>query len=164
MDETPQYNQALYLDQSQPNTPASPLYADPQINNAPGVTINTKNIGSGLKWDGTTLSATSTGERFVAVTQSATPAINTDNMDIASITGLGQAITSFSTNLSGTPTAGQYLMIQITDNGTARAITWGASFASTTILLPTTTVISTLLRIGLQWDTVAAVWECIAVA
>lgn len=102
--------------------------------------------------------------RFVTTTQSATPTINTDNTDISSITALAQAITSFTTNLTGTPSAGDYLQIQITDNGTARAITWGAKFASTTVTLPTTTVISTLLRVGFQWDTVAAVWQCIAVA
>lgn len=102
--------------------------------------------------------------RFVSVTQSATPTINTDNTDIASITGLAQAITSMTTNLSGSPVAGDYLMVQITDNGTARAITWGASFAATTIALPTTTVISTLLRVGFQWDTAASKWQCIAVA
>lgn len=102
--------------------------------------------------------------RFVVTTQSATPTINTDNTDIASITGLAQAITSFTTNLSGTPVAGDYLQIQITDNGTARAITWGASFVATTVSLPTTTVISTLLRVGFQWDTVSAKWQCIAVA
>jgi len=32
------------------------------------------------------------------------------------------------TNLSGTPTNFQSLIIRIKDNGTARAITWGASF------------------------------------
>ncbi len=43
-------------------------------------------------------------KRVSTVTQSATPTINTDNMDVASITGLAQAITSMTTNLSGTPT------------------------------------------------------------
>lgn len=100
--------------------------------------------------------------RFVTVTQSATPAINTDNTDIASITGLAQAITSMTSSLTGTPVTGDYLMVQITDNGTARAITWGASFASTTVSLPTTTVISTLLRVGFQWN--GSLWQCIAVA
>jgi len=32
------------------------------------------------------------------------------------------------TNLSGTPTNFQSLIIRIKDNGTARAITWGDSF------------------------------------
>lgn len=69
-------------------------------------------------------------KRVVTITQSATPTINTDNGDIFQITGLGQAITSMSTNLSGSPNEGDMMMIQITDNGTARAITWGASFVS----------------------------------
>lgn len=102
--------------------------------------------------------------RFVTTTQAAAPAINTDNTDISSITALAQAITSMTTNLTGTPVAGDMIMIQITDNGTARAITWGAKFASTVNgTLPTTTVISTLLRVLFQWDTVAAVWQCIGV-
>ena len=101
-------------------------------------------------------------KRLVAVTQSATPSINTDSMDIASITGLAQAITSMSTNLSGTPNNGDMLMIQITDNGTARAITWGASFAATNIALPGTTVASTLLRVLLQYNSATSHWECVA--
>lgn len=102
--------------------------------------------------------------RFVTTTQSATPAINTDNTDIASITALAQAITSMTSSLTGTPSAGDYLMVQITDNGTARAISWGTSFESTTVTLPTTTVISTLLRVGFQWNATASKWDCIAVA
>jgi len=98
-------------------------------------------------------------KRVITTTQSATPAINTDNTDISSITGLAQAITSMTTNLSGTPVTGDYLMIQITDNGTARAITWGASFASTTVTLPTITVISTMLRVGFEWN--GSLWQCI---
>lgn len=39
------------------------------------------------------------------------------------ITALAAAITSFTTNLSGTPTTGQKLIIRIKDDGTARAIT-----------------------------------------
>lgn len=69
-----------------------------------------------------TLSSTSTltnkrvSKRVTVTTQSATPTINTDNGDIFQITGLAQAITSFTTNLSGTPVAGDMMMIQITDS------------------------------------------------
>jgi len=111
-----------------------------------------------------TLSNKRRTRRAVPVTQSATPTINSDNMDIAQITGLAQAITSMSTNLSGTPNAGDLLEIQITDNGTARAITWGTSFASTTVSLPTTTVISTRLRVLLEWNATSSTWDCVAVA
>lgn len=102
--------------------------------------------------------------RVVAVTQSATPAINTDNMDIASITGLAQAITSMTSSLTGTPVAGDFLIIEITDNGTARAITWGASFEASTVALPTTTVLGVKLTVGFIWNAATSKWRCVAVA
>lgn len=106
-------------------------------------------------------------KRVVVVTQSATPTINTDNGDIFQITGLAQAITSLTTNLSGTPVDGEMIELQITDNGTARAITPGSSFANGGLVsFPSTTVISTMLRILLQYQTTASLnkWVVIAVA
>ncbi len=103
--------------------------------------------------------------RDTVVTQSATPTINTDNTDVAHITGLAQAITSMTTNLSGTPVEGDTLRIDITDNGTARAITWGTSFeASGNVALPTTTVISTRLDVGFVWNSVTSKWRIVAVS
>lgn len=117
---------------------------------------------------GTTATQTVTNKRITrrvtATTQSATPAINTDNMDVSNITGLAQAITSMTTNLTGTPVNGDLLEIRITDNGTARAITWGTSFASTTATLPATTVISTMIRTLLEWNSTTSKWECLAVS
>jgi len=103
-------------------------------------------------------------KRVVTTTQSATPTINTDNWDIFTITWLAQAITSFTTNLSWTPTAEQMMIINITDNWTARAITWWTSFEASTVALPTTTVISTLLKVWFIWNTVTSKWRCVAVA
>ena len=100
--------------------------------------------------------------RVVAVTQSATPSINTDSTDVASITGLAQAITSV--GVTGTPVDGDLLMIRITDDGSARAISWGSSFEASTVALPTTTVASTMLVIGFMWNTATSKWRCIAVA
>lgn len=102
--------------------------------------------------------------RVVAVTQSATPAIDTDNCDIAKITALAQAVTSFTTNLTGTPNDGDVLVLYITDSGTNRALTWGAKFTSTTISLPTTTSAGVTLRVFLMWSGPASVWECTGVA
>lgn len=121
--------------------------------------------GTVVMRDGTT---TLTNKRITArtgtVTSSATPTINTDNVDFYSITALAAAITSFTTNLSGTPTEGQTLWIAITDDGTARAITWGASFESSTISLPTTTLISTRLDVAFIWNTVTSKWRCVGKA
>lgn len=103
-------------------------------------------------------------KRVLTIVQSATPAINTDLGDIFQITGLAQAITSMTTNLMGTPLAGEMMEIQFTDNATPRAITWGASFASTTVTLPTTTVASAMLRVLFQRNNANTAWDCIAVA
>jgi hypothetical protein len=102
--------------------------------------------------------------RVVTVTQSATPAINTDNTDVASITGLAQAITSMTSSLTGSPVDGDMLIVRITDNGTARAITWGSSFEASTVALPTTTVLSVMIMTGFMWNTATTKWRCIAVA
>lgn len=104
-------------------------------------------------------------KRTVTVTQSATPVINTDNTDVAYITGLAQAITSMTSSLSGTPSANDTLIVSITDDGTARGITWGASFESSgNVTLPSTTVISTRLDVGFLWNVATSKWRVVAVA
>lgn len=102
-------------------------------------------------------------KRTGTTTSSATPTINTDNVDFYSITAQTEAITSFTTNLSGTPTEGQTLWIAITGTA-ARAITWGASFEASTVALPTTTVTTNRLDVGFVWNTVTSKWRCIASA
>lgn len=117
---------------------------------------------------GTDATQTLTNKRITVrsgtTTSSATPTINTDNIDYYYITAQAAAITSFTTNLSGTPTAGQRLRIAITDNGTARAITWGTSFESSTVTLPSTTVISTRMDIMFVWNEATSKWRCVGVA
>lgn len=100
--------------------------------------------------------------RVGTTTSHATPSINTDNVDAYSITAQAEAITSMTTNLTGTPTDFQRLMIRIKDNGTARAITWGASFEAKGVALPTTTVLSKVLTVGFIYDTVTSKWGCVA--
>lgn len=102
--------------------------------------------------------------RVWTTTSSATPTINTDNVDAYSITALAVAITSFTTNLSWTPTDFQKLMIRIKDNGTARAITRWASFEAKWVALPTTTVANKVLTVWFIYDTVSAKRWCIASA
>lgn len=102
--------------------------------------------------------------RITSISSSATPTINTDNCDAVTITALATDITSMTTNLSGTPTNFQKLIIRFKDDGTARAIAWGASFEAKGVALPTTTVISKVLTVGLIYDTVSAKWGCVASA
>lgn len=102
-------------------------------------------------------------KRTGTTTSSATPTINTDNVDFYSLTAQAVDITSFTTNLSGTPTEGQTLWIAITGTA-ARAITWGSSFEASTVALPTTTVTTNRLDVGFVWNTVTSKWRCVASA
>lgn len=115
-----------------------------------------------------TLSSKRINKRVVPVNApGATPITDVDNTDIAEFTGLATAITSMTTNIGGTPVDGQMLQFIFVDNGTARAITWGASFANGGLInLPTTTVISVPLRVLVQYQTIASLnkWVCIGVA
>lgn len=117
-----------------------------------------------------TISSTSTltnkwiQPRVLASTaNSATPTLNTDSYDMMVITGQSTAITSFTTNLTGTPVNGQKLWISITGTG-AIAITWGASFESSTVTLPTTTVTTARLDVGFVWNVATSKWRCVASA
>jgi hypothetical protein len=102
--------------------------------------------------------------RFLPSTaNSATPTLNTDNYDMMIITAQSVAITSFTTNLTGTPVNGQKLWISITGT-TAIGITWGAKFESSTVTLPSTTVSTNRLDVGFVWNVATGAWRCVASA
>ena len=105
---------------------------------------------------------TTRAPRVSTEASSATPTINVDSYDAHSITALAADITSMTTNLSGTPANMQRLIIRIKDDGTARAITWGASFEAKGVALPATTTISKVLTVGFIYDTVTSKWGCVA--
>jgi hypothetical protein len=133
----------------------------------PSLTELARVKGVGSQVVGTTDTNTLTNKRITArigtTTSSATPTINTDNVDFYSLTAQTVDITSFTTNLSGTPTDGQTLWIAITGTA-ARAITWGASFEASTIALPTTTVTTARLDVAFIWNSVTSKWRCVGVA
>jgi hypothetical protein len=102
--------------------------------------------------------------RITTITSSATPAVNTDLCDMVTITALAVAITSMTSGLTGTPSNGEMLLYRIKDDGTARAITWGASFAAAGASLPTTTVLGKILHVLFIWDSVTSKWCCLSTA
>lgn len=114
-----------------------------------------------------TLGARGFAKRYTfltGVTITATPAINTDNVDALVIDGQNTNITSMTTNLTGTPTAEQSLVVRIKDDGTSRTITWGSAFISSGVATPlTATAPGKTHRIGFLYDEVAAKWVCVAV-
>jgi hypothetical protein len=105
-----------------------------------------------------------TSRVLTSTANSATPTLNTDNYDMMVITGQSTTISSFTTNLSGTPTNGQKLWISITGTAAVAITTWGASFESSTVTLPTTTVTTARLDVGFIWNAATSKWRCVAQA
>lgn len=87
--------------------------------------------------------------RLQNVTSSATVTPTSLN-DLVTITA--QAVGLTIANPTGTMTEGQALMIRIKDNGTARSIAFGTNYRALGITLPTTTVISKTMYLGLIWN------------
>ena len=112
-----------------------------------------------------TLTATSTttftNKRITArvdsTTSSATPTINTDNVDTYKLTAQTTDITSFTTNLSGTPTDDQILHIIVTATG-SHTVTFGSKFEASTVALPTT-ISTTRSDWYFVWNTATSKWR-----
>lgn len=102
--------------------------------------------------------------RVVSITSSATPAINTDVVDLYKITALAVNITSMTSGLLGAPHDGQRLLVRIKDDGTSRTIAWGSFFSSSgTASLLTVTVPNKTHTVGFVYDSVKITWICVAV-
>jgi hypothetical protein len=108
--------------------------------------------------DAQTITSKRITKRSGSTASSATPTINTDNTDVYELTAQAVDITSFTTNLSGTPALGDHLKISIQGTAT-RAITWGASFEASSIALPTTTSGTTKLTCDFDWNVASAKWR-----
>jgi hypothetical protein len=101
-------------------------------------------------------------KRAIAIySPGANPVIDTDNYDVVHLVALTTAITSMSTNLTGIPVDGDSIQFSFTDDGTARAITWGAKFEASTVALPTTTVANARLDTEFVWNVFSSKWRCV---
>lgn len=92
----------------------------------------------------------------------ATPAMNVGANDEIDISGQSTAITSMTSGLVGTPVNGQNLIVRIAATA-AVAIAWGASFISDGVVaLPTITVASKTITVGLRYNSTAGKFVCLA--
>ena len=96
-----------------------------------------------------------------SVTSAATVTPTTLNDEVV-ITA--QAVGLTLANPTGTAVQGQSLIIRIKDNGTARTIAYGTEYRAIGVTLPTTTVISKILYLGLIYNSTDTKWDCIGVA
>ncbi len=102
--------------------------------------------------------------RVQSVSSGATVTPNSDSDDAIEITAQAVALTI--ANPSGTPVNFQKLLIRIKDNGTARTISFGTSYASGGVSLPTTTIASKILTLGFMHNTANSLnkWQLIALS
>lgn len=102
--------------------------------------------------------------RVTSIASSATPTPNADTDDLFKITALAANATFAAP--SGTPTSGQPMLIRIKDNATPRTLGFNAIYRAVGVTLPTITVASKTMYIGIvynsddtKWDVVALVQE-----
>jgi hypothetical protein len=111
--------------------------------------------------DGTTTTAiTFLNPRVQTVASAATVTAVSTN-DIVTITA--QAVGLTLANPTGAFVEGQSLIIRIKDNGTARAITYGANFRAIGVTAPTTTVISKTTYIGCIYNSTDTKFDIVGV-
>lgn len=80
--------------------------------------------------------------------------VRTDIDNSNMVTILNQSTALFIANPTGRPVNGQQLLFQISDNNTARAISWGTSFSfdATDAIMPTTTVLNKYIYVDCIWN------------
>jgi hypothetical protein len=100
--------------------------------------------------------------RIVSAASSATPTPNADTTDEFVLTALAAAA-AFAAP-TGTPADGQRLILRMKDNGTARALTWNAIYRAIGSALPTTTVLSKTMYVGLIYNAADTKWDCVSTA
>ncbi len=77
-------------------------------------------------------------------------------------------VTALATNAtinapSGTPTNGNILIIRITDDGTARTLSWNAIYREIGVTLPTSTTPNKTVYCGFVYNETASKWDCLTV-
>lgn len=84
--------------------------------------------------------------------------------DMQSVTALAASMTINAPSSTYTYLNGQKIILRIKDNGTARTLTWNAIYRAIGVTLPTTTVASKTLYVGMIYNSADTKWDVIAVS
>jgi hypothetical protein len=115
-----------------------------------------------ISGDGTTLQPGLRIDPRVTSTTTASSLIpSVATADIYAYTALASALTINAP--TGTPVDGDKLMFRLLDNGTARALTWDATYTVIGVTLPTTTTASKTTYVGCIYNANNTRWDVIAV-
>jgi hypothetical protein len=99
--------------------------------------------------------------RVNTVASAATVTPTADLSDLYTVTAL--AVPATIAAPTGTPTDGQRLLLRIEDNGTARVLTWNATYRVIGVTLPTTTTASKTIYVGCIYNSADVFWDVVAV-
>jgi hypothetical protein len=108
-----------------------------------------------------TLTSTRIDPRVSTTTSTATLTPDIASFDQYNLTAQAAGLTIAAP--TGTPVDGNKLIIRILDNGTARALTWNATYTVVGVTLPTTTVINKTTYVGCIYNANNTRWDVIAV-
>jgi hypothetical protein len=110
-------------------------------------------------------SATLTNKRIdPRVTSAASASTLTPDVSAADIYAYTALAAGLTINAPiGTPVDGDKLMFRLLDNGTARALTWNATYTVIGVTLPTTTTISKTTYVGCIYNANNTRWDVVAV-
>ena len=97
--------------------------------------------------------------RVVTATDDSTAVIDCDVTDQYQLTAVANATTF---TVSGTPVAGQKLIIRVKDAGAAKALTF-TGFTAIGCTIPTTTVQSKITYVGCIYNATTPTWDVVAV-
>jgi hypothetical protein len=100
--------------------------------------------------------------RVVSVTSASTITPTGDTADQYEVTALAVGATIAAP--SGTPTDGQKLILRFKDNGTSQTLAWtttSGGYRAVAVVLPTTTVISSVFYAGCIWNSQDNFWDVI---
>jgi len=147
---------------------ASQSEIDQISTNANDISTNTNDISTNsndISTNASNISSNTTqinrlkGSSTRASVATLTPNINNNSLE--QITA--QAVNLTVSAPSGSPVLGQKLIINITDDGTARTISWNAVYNVIDVTLPITTTVNKSLYIGCIYNADTSEWDVVAV-
>lgn len=111
-----------------------------------------------LSWNSIGAKPDSPRIQSVVSAATVTPTFSNDQVNITA-----QAASLSLANPTGTAVDGWGISIRIKDNGTARSISYGTKYRAIGVLLPSTTVVSKTLYLGMIYNLADDKWDVVAV-
>jgi hypothetical protein len=131
------------------------------INGTVGATTPTSGAFTTLSAS-TAMSSTRINPRVSSTASTATLTPDIASFDQYNLTAQAAPLTVAAP--TGTPVDGNRLIIRLFDNGTARAITWNATYTAIGVTLPASTTTGKTIYVGCLYNAAATRWDVVAVA